>query len=63
MYIHTGKTAHEITEITDLPMKTIYAQLNEYLEHAFNSLNTKLSNDKRERPSNTFPSASTSPLQ
>ena len=57
----SGKTAHEIAEITDLPIKTIYAQLNELSRAGFITELPKISKIRRGRPSTH--STSTSPLQ
>jgi hypothetical protein len=46
----SGKNAHELAEITGLPIKTIYAQLNELSRGGFITELPKISNTRRGRP-------------
>ena len=51
-----GRNAHELAEITGLPIKTIYAQLNELSRWGFITELPKISNTRRGRPQTHYSS-------
>ena len=54
-----GRNAHELAEITGLPIKTIYAQLNELSRGGFITELPKISNTRRGRPQTHYSSPAT----